>query len=241
MDVPLFSRKGGWAMKQLTRREFISCSVKLGGTAIGTIALMTGLPMPEISGAETVMFPESKCGIEERNKHRVLVAYASRCGSTGGVAEAIGQTLCNNGVAVDVRLVEKVKDLSPYQSIVVGSAIRRSKWLPEAMEFVEVNREFLKEVPVAYFLTCLTLSRSTKETRLKAKAYLDPVCKAVPQVQPLNTGLFAGVLDYSKLSWGMRMVMRRKMDKFGVKEGDYRDWDAIRTWTSLVRSSLLPG
>ena len=228
-------------MKQLTRREFISCSAKLGGTAIGTLALMTGLPMPEISGAERVMFPESKCGIEGQNKHRVLVAYASRCGSTGGVAEAIGQTLFNNGVGVDVRLVENVKDLSPYQSVVVGSAIRRSKWLPEAMEFVEANREFLKEVPVAYFLTCLTLSRNTEERRVKANGYLDPILKAVPQVQPVNTGLFAGVLDYSKLSWGMRMVMRRKMDKFGVKEGDYRDWEAIRAWTSLVGPRLLPG
>ena len=228
-------------MRKLTRREFISCSAKLGGTAIGTFGLMMGLPVPEISGAETVMFPESKCGLEEQNKHRVLVAYASRCGSTGGVAEAVGQALCNNGVAVDVRLVENVKDLSSYQSVVVGSAIRRSKWLPEAVGFVEANRDFLKEVPVAYFLTCLTLSRSTEETRLKANAYLDPVFKAVPQVQPQSMGLFAGVLDYSKLSWGMRMVMRRKMDKFGVKEGDYRDWDAIRTWTSLVQSRLLPG
>ncbi|KPK22371.1 MAG: hypothetical protein AMK69_19995 [Nitrospira bacterium SG8_3] len=187
------------------------------------------------------MFPESKCGLEGQNKHRVLITYASRCGSTGGVAEAIGQALCNNGVAVDVCLVANVKDLSSYQSVVVGSAIRRSKWLPEAVEFVEENRDFLKEVPVAYFLTCLALSRNTEETRLKAKAYLDPVFKAVPQVQPVNTGLFAGVLDYSKLSWGMRMVMRRKMDKFGVKEGDYRDWDAIGAWTSLVRSRLLPG
>lgn len=228
-------------MRKLTRREFISCSAKLGGTAIGTFALMMGLPVPEISGAETVMFPESKCGLEEQNKHRVLVAYASRCGSTGGVAQAIGQALCNNGVAVDVRLVENVKDLSSYQSVVVGSAIRKSKWLPEAVEFVEVNRDFLKEVPVAYFLTCLSLSRNTEETRCKANAYLDPVCKAVPEVQPLSMGLFAGVLDYSKLSWGMRMVMRRKMDKFGVKEGDYRDWDAIRTWTSLVQSRLPPG
>ena len=228
-------------MRKLTRREFISCSAKLGGTAIGAFTLMMGLPVPEISGAETMVFPESKCGLEEQNKHRVLVAYASRCGSTGEVAEAMGQALCNNGVAADVRLVENVKDLSSYQSVVVGSAIRRSKWLPEAVEFGEENRDFLKEVSVAYFLTCLTLSRNTEETRLKANAYLEPVFNAVPQVQPVNTGLFAGVLDYSKLSWGMRMVMRRKMDKFGVKEGDYRDWDAIRTWTSSVRSRLLPG
>lgn len=224
-------------MRWVTRREFISCSAKISGAAVGTLALMTGLPIPQTSEAAKVKFSESSCGIDETKKFKVLVAYASRCGSTGEVAEAIGQPLCNNGVAVDVRLVENVKDLSSYQSVIVGSAIRRSKWLPEAVEFVEANRDFLKEVPVAYFLTCLALSKNTEETRRKASAYLDPVCKAVPEVQPLSMGLFAGVLDYSKLSWGMRMVMKRKMDKVGVQEADYRDWNAIRTWASRLGSN----
>ena len=225
-------------MRWVTRREFISCSAKIGGAAVGALALMTGLPIPQTSEAAKVTFPESSCGIDEAKKFKVLVAYASRCGSTGEVAEAIGQLLCTNGVAVDVRLVENVKDLSSYQSVIVGSAIQRSKWLPEAVKFVDENRDFLKEVPVAYFLTCLALSKNTEETRLKASAYLDPVCKAVPEVQPLSTGLFSGVLDYSKLSWGMRMVMRRKMDKLGVQEGDYRDWNAIRAWANNLGSDL---
>lgn len=225
-------------MRWVTRREFISCSAKIGGAAVGALALMTRFPIPESAEAAKVMFPESSCGIAGAKKLKVLVAYASRCGSTGEVAEAIGQILCNDGVGVDVRLVENVKDLSSYQSVIVGSAVRRSKWLPEAVDFVEVNRDFLKEVPVAYFLTCLALSKNTEETRGKASTYLDSVCKVAPQVRPLRIGLFAGVLDYSKLSWGMRMVMKRKMDKVGVKEGDYRDWNAIRTWVSGLGSIL---
>jgi len=93
-------------------------------------------------------------------------------------------------------------------------------------------------MPVAFFLTCLTLSKPTEENRHKARAFLDPLRNAVPQVQPVDTGLFAGVLDYSKLSLIVRVVMKSKMKKKGVSEGDYRDWDAIHSWAEGLRSAL---
>lgn len=59
--------------------------------------------------------------------NKILVTYASRAGSTAEVAEAIGKTLAETGVQVDVIPMQAVKDLSPYQAIVAGSAIRGSK------------------------------------------------------------------------------------------------------------------
>ena len=69
-------------------------------------------------------FPESNCGLEKKTGKKVLVAYASCCGTTGGVAEAIGKVLCDRGAVVDVRLVKNVGDLSSYQAAVIGSATR---------------------------------------------------------------------------------------------------------------------
>jgi menaquinone-dependent protoporphyrinogen IX oxidase len=40
--------------------------------------------------------------------NKILVCYASRAGSTGGVAEAIGKTLSESGASVDVRLMKDV-------------------------------------------------------------------------------------------------------------------------------------
>ena len=59
---------------------------------------------------------------------------------------------------------------------------------------------------------------------------MDPVLKAVPHVKPVEMGFFAGTLDYSKLNLVYRTVMKSKMKKRGVPEGDFRDWDAIRSW-----------
>ncbi len=53
---------------------------------------------------------------------KILVAYDSRLGSTAGVADAMGQTLSESGVQVDVLSMKDVKDLAKYRSVVAGSA-----------------------------------------------------------------------------------------------------------------------
>lgn len=226
-------------MRKVNRREFIVDGSMLLGGAIGAMALGGSVFAPQNAQAAKVEFPESGCGPEKRTTKKVLVAYASYCGTTGGVAEAIGQVLCDNGAAVDVRLVKNVDDLSTYEAAVIGSATRSSSWWPEAIEFVERNKEELSRKPVAYFLTCLALYSDTEASRRVARTYMDPVLKAVPDVKPLDMGFFAGVLDYSKLNLIYRMVMKSKMKKRGVPEGDFRDWDAIRAWASGICSPFL--
>ena len=79
--------------------------------------------------------------------NKILVAYVSRTGSTAEVAEAIGQTLVESGVQVDVLPMQDIKDLAPYQAVVAGSAIRGGKWLPEAMQFMQTHQAALAQKP----------------------------------------------------------------------------------------------
>ncbi len=55
---------------------------------------------------------------------KILVTYASRAGSTAGIAKTIGETLAENGAQVDVLPMQDVQDLSSYRAVVAGSAIR---------------------------------------------------------------------------------------------------------------------
>ncbi len=226
-------------MKSVTRREFmVDGSVLIGG-AVGSLALGSELFFPKNVQAAKAEYPESSCGPEKKTGKKVLVAYASYCGTTGGVAEAIGKVLCDRGAVVDVRLVKNVGDLSSYQAAVIGSPTRVASWWPEAISFVEKHKKAFSRIPVAYFLTCLALVKDTEESRRIARSYMDPVLKAVPDLKPVDMGLFAGALDYSKMNLMYRTVMKSKMGKKGVPEGDYRDWTTIRTWAEGLCSPLL--
>ena len=93
----------------------------------------------------------------------ILVAYASRAGSTREVAEAIGQTLSEHGARAEVRSVTDITDLRPYRAVILGSAVHAGKWLPEAVKFVERYRTDLLRTPLVYFLVCGTLREDTPE------------------------------------------------------------------------------
>lgn len=91
--------------------------------------------------------------------NKILVTYASRAGSTMEVAQAIAKTLGEARAQVDVIPMQEVRDLSAYQAAVVGSAIRKAKWLPEAVQFVRAHQETLRHKPLAMFTVCITLAQ----------------------------------------------------------------------------------
>jgi menaquinone-dependent protoporphyrinogen oxidase len=169
--------------------------------------------------------------------NKILVTYASRAGSTEGVAEAIGKTLSEGGTQVDVIPMAEVKDLSPYRAVVAGSAIRGSKWLPEAMQFMQAHRSTLEQKPFAMFTVCITMAMSNAENyRAGVSGWVAPV-RAL--VHPLSEGLFAGMLDFSKLPFNWDTLMLRLTVAFGVfPRGDHRDWNAIRAWAESLKPIL---
>lgn len=227
-------------MQDLSRRKFFVDGSLIVSGAIAALALGSGLPAPRSAFGAQTDFSESNCGPQGVPDGKILVTYASMSGSTGGVAEAIGKMLCSQGAAVDVRMVENVQDLSAYRAAVVGSAVRSGKWLPQTTAFVQQHKKALGRMPVAYFLTCLALYQDNDQTRQVARSYMDSALAAAPDIAPVDIGLFAGVLDYEKLSFMVRTVMKSKMKKRGVPEGDHRNWTAIRAWARGISTKLLP-
>lgn len=170
--------------------------------------------------------------------NKILVIYSSRTGWTIGVAEAIGKMLVESGSQVDVISMQDVKDLSIYDAVVAGSAIRSKAWLPEAMQFIRVHQNELKEKSFAAFLVCMTLAMPSGENyRSEISTWLEPVSRLV---KPVSTGLFAGGLDINKVENFSDRLMFRLSVMFGVwKEGDHRNWDAIREWAVQLKPLLL--
>ena len=165
--------------------------------------------------------------------NKILVTYATCTGSTVGVAEAIGSALSEAGALVDVLPMRDVKDLSAYRAVVAGSAIQDKKWLPEALQFVQMQRAELSRKPFAAFLVCMTLAmRNGENYRPFVADFMAPV-RAL--VKPVSEGLFAGALAISKVPSLRDRLMFRLSVLFGIwSEGDHRDWTAIRAWAESL-------
>lgn len=167
---------------------------------------------------------------------RILVTYASRTGSTIGVAQAIAAVLTESGAQVDVVPMPEVKELSTYQAVVAGSPIQGGAWLPEAMEFMRTHKNALNQKPFAAFLTCMTLTMGSGKYRGHVATFLQPVRDLV---KTRSEGLFTGALDISKIPSLADKIKFRLSVLFGVwREGDQRDWNAIRAWADTLPKVL---
>lgn len=166
---------------------------------------------------------------------KVLVAYATRLNSTLDIAEEIEKTLTKAGASVELHHIEAVEDVSQYDAVIIGSAIRVGKWLPEAVNFLVRFREELRQIPVAFFTVCITMSEDTPENRQLVMGYMQELKTATPEVYPVDIGLFAGKLYPKELSWLLRQYIRIAK----IPTGDYRNWDAVRNWSRRVYPKLM--
>ena len=163
------------------------------------------------------------------NKRKVLIAHASWAGSTAAIAERVAEVLNRNGFTAEAAPAGKVKDVSGYDAVVLGTAVHAGKLKPDALKFVDRNNTDLNRRPFAAFDVCMTMKGCDEESKSRARAYLDPLRT---HVKPLSEGLFAGAYDQQKLDFVSRQIM--KMIK--APPGDFRKWDEIEAWAaSLVQ------
>ncbi len=216
----------------INRRQFLIRA----GAAVG-VGLVACSGLGVLATAQpTIDYKELTCAKEKTVTNKILIVYASRAGATGEVAEAIGQVLCDAGAAVDVRQVKNVSDLNGYRAVVLGSAIYMGSWMADATSFVEKNRQALSQVPLATFtVSMLMVDRPAEHQQLIAKHFTGS--EQQPRLQPVSNGIFAGRIDYSKLSFFYRSIA----NMMKAKEEDRLDWPAIRGWAQSVASQLVVG
>src|SRR4051812_20585179 len=74
---------------------------------------------------------------------QVLVAYASKHGSTREIAEAIAAELRDCGLEVDCVSADEVKHVDGYDAVVLGSAVYMKRWQRSARKLLRSEHETL--------------------------------------------------------------------------------------------------
>lgn len=158
----------------------------------------------------------------------VLVAFASRHGSTEELAHAIGRELTRGGLSVDVRPMAEVDSLDGYSACVLGSAVYMGTWMAEARDFLERHRETLGARP-----TWLFSSGPVGHLRSGTGDAFD-ASGLVEAAHARDHHLFGGKLDRRALGMGERLVARIAR----VGEGDHRDWAIAAAWAMAISRAL---
>lgn len=156
----------------------------------------------------------------------VLVAYATKYGSTQEVAETIATTLRQQGLGVEVRPAHEVRSLAGYDAVVLGAALYIGRWHRDALLFLQRHRVELANIPVAIFALG-PLHTDEKEWQ-EAQGQLDQQLAKKSWLVPVSVKLFGGVIDPTKLHFPFNRM----------PAGDARDWTVIRAWAAKLAALL---
>lgn len=159
---------------------------------------------------------------------KVLVAVASRHGSTRMVGDCIREELEATGVRAHLGEPQLIGSLDEYDAVVLGSAVYAGRWLAAARQFADRYESQLQGKPVWLFSSG-PIGQTPKP--------IDPPAEAVALATRLHARdhrVFAGRLDRDVLGTGERLVIR----VVGAPTGDFRKWEEVGAWARGISAAL---
>jgi menaquinone-dependent protoporphyrinogen oxidase len=169
---------------------------------------------------------------------RVLVAYASKRGSTAEIAEAVADVLRQSGLDVDCKPAGEVRSLNSCDGVVLGSAVYMKRWRGDAKHFLRKHGKELSQLPFWVFSS----GPVGDPSKTPDPSWLEPP-RTVDRAQQL------GVRDH--VVFGGRVpakprgpIERSMVENTSAEYRDLRNWDEIRAWGSRIASelhALVPG
>jgi menaquinone-dependent protoporphyrinogen oxidase len=164
---------------------------------------------------------------------KLLVAYASKYGSTVEIAQVIGEELHKRNYEVEVKSVDDVNSLAGYDGFVIGSALYAGGWMQTAAGFLGSNQELLAHHPVWLFSSGPTGQGDPNEI-MGGWTFPEDLKTIREKINPKDVILFHGKIDPDRLSATERMIIQ----SVNATVGDYRDWLVVRGWARRIDLDL---
>lgn len=167
----------------------------------------------------------------------ILVAYATRYGSTQEVAEQVAATLREKGLEVELQPARQVQTVGDYRAVVLGVPLYIGRWLGDGRRFLERHQEALAERPVAVF--SLGPTGEGQEEWEGVRGQLDKQLAGFPWLEPVAVALFGGRYDPARLGLLHRLLAALPASPLhGMPASDVRDWERIQAWANDLAATL---
>ena len=159
---------------------------------------------------------------------RVLVAYGSKMGGTSGLAEMIGAELEANGLEAEVKPAKDVRNLQPYDAVIVGGALYAMRWHKDARRFIRRYGTALEKMPVWLFSSG-PLDDSAVAEEIPPVGF---VRKVLERIGARGHVTFGGAMPADAKGFPAAAMAKDNA-------GDWRDPDHVRRWAKMVAEELL--
>ncbi len=175
---------------------------------------------------------------------KVLIVYGTRYGATAGTSDEICKVLQEEGF--DVRVAnakkEKIKDISEYDLVVVGSGMQMFRWTSEPEKFIKKFQKELRQKKIAIFISsgAQAIFKHDGDQQSMDDAWRKYLVEKAEKykLEPVMMAIFGGVWDYNKMGFVFKKTMepfKMKLREASIPETepdafDTRDWDEIRNW-----------
>jgi len=165
----------------------------------------------------------------------VLVAYASKRGSTAEISEAVAEALRDAGLEVDCMESEGVDGLDGYDAVVLGSAVYMKRWRGDAKHFLRKHGKRLAELPFWVFSSGPVGDPDEPQD----SSWSEPprIVKKVEELGARDHVVFGGRLPLEPHGPIEKAMVKGIPPEFH----DRRDWDQIRAWATGIGSQLRGG
>jgi menaquinone-dependent protoporphyrinogen IX oxidase len=164
--------------------------------------------------AGALLLPKKAKALEyypNKSDKKWAVLYATWCGSTRDAGLWISEGMDGIANVFDVR---ENPDLSQYDHVVIGGAIRSNVTSQELQDYLKKNRDLLKNKIRGYFAVCGNMMRPVGPEQ--TKLLIDNHLAQLTGVGNLPSKVFLGRITYGL----MEPDVRKQMEGFKMPEYD---------------------
>lgn len=169
----------------------------------------------------------------------VLIAYATRSGSTAEIAQAVGAALHETGLESEILPVSQVRSFAGKSTIILGTPLYMGRFPKDFYKFLVANRSALSSTRCWCFVVGPTRNEPDDFAGARKQAHKQLV--RYGWFHPLEVHIFGGRWQVKGLPFPFSLALHLPGNPLArIPASDIRDWSAIHDWSMDIACQIAP-